>query len=203
MPGGWRLGLLAWSHRRALGRTVVFAVAAVLAMPVVLALAVLAAVAAATPAASATSPGVAGLGRPMPTWVITQPYGCTGFGLEPARGGCAHFHFGIDLAAPPGTPVSTVLAGQAEVFAPAGSGGGYGLHVVVHHGAGVETMYAHLADVAVADGQAVGGGTVLGHEGSTGMSTGPHLHFEVREAGIAVNPTEVFPGIFGPEGQPS
>jgi len=203
MPGGWRLGLLAWGNRRALARVMVVAVAAVLALPVVLAVAVLASVPGAAPASNATGPGQAALTRPMPNWVVTQPYGCTGFGLEPARGRCAHFHFGIDLAAPAGTPVSAVMAGQSEVFAPAGSGGGYGLHVVVHHGGGVETMYAHLGDVAIASGDIVAAGTVVGHEGSTGMSTGPHLHFEVREAGIAVDPIEVFPGIFGPEGQPS
>ena len=93
------------------------------------------------------------------------------------------------------------MAGQAEVFTPAGHGGGYGLHVVVHHGAGLETMYAHLQAVAISSGQQVSAGTVLGGEGSTGLSTGPHLHFEVREAGIAVDPISVFPGIFGPEGQ--
>jgi murein DD-endopeptidase MepM/ murein hydrolase activator NlpD len=138
----------------------------------------------------------------MPSWVVTQPYGCTGLGLEPARGACPHFHFGIDLAAPEGTPVAAVLAGQAEVFAPTGPFGGYGLHVVVRHGEGLETMYAHLREVVVLSGQTVVAGAVLGHEGSTGMSTGPHLHFEVRRAGMAVDPITSFPGVFGPDGQP-
>lgn len=133
--------------------------------------------------------------------MVTQPYGCTGLGLEPPRGDSAPFHYGIDLAVPAGTAVSTVGPGQAEVFAPVGLGGGYGLHVVVRHGGGVETLYGHLQDVAIASGDTVSAGTVLGHEGSTGLSTGPHLHFEVREAGIAVDPTRVFPGIFGPDGQ--
>ena len=194
-----RLGILAWGNRRGIARLVVFAVLGSLALPLGLALAVVAAF-----AGTGQPPG--GLGaaapRPMPDWVVSQPYGCTGLGIEPARGTCAHFHFGIDLAATAGTPVSSVDAGQAEVLSPSGGGGGYGLHVVVHHAQGVATMYAHLADVVISQGQVVQGGTVLGHEGSTGLSTGPHLHFEVREAGIAVDPISVFPGIFGPEGQP-
>jgi len=200
MSLGLRLGLLSWGNRRGIARLLVLTALGSLALPVVLALAVVAAVAGTSQPPGGTSSSSP---RPMPSWIVTQPYGCTGLGIEPARGACPHFHFGLDLAAPAGTPVSSVLAGQAEVFPPAGYGGGYGLHVVVHHGQGAETMYAHLADVAIAQGQAVLAGTVLGHEGSTGMSTGPHLHFEVREAGIAVDPVSVFPGIFGPEGQPS
>ena len=191
------VGLFAWDNRHGLGRALVVLVAAVLALPVTLALVVVAALGSNSPGVPGTTPT-----RPMSNWVVTQPYGCTGLVFEPPRGTCPHFHFGIDLAAPSGTPVSAVLAGQAEVFLPAGYGGGYGLHVVVHHGDGVDTMYAHLQDIAVLSGQQVPGGTVLGHEGSTGISTGPHLHFEVREAGIAVDPITVFPGIFGPEGQP-
>jgi murein DD-endopeptidase MepM/ murein hydrolase activator NlpD len=195
---GLRLGLFAWGNRRAVGRGVVLAVAAVFALPVVLSLAVVGAVAGG--AASAVPPG--STARPMNGWVVTQPYGCTGLSFEPPRGTCAHFHFGIDLAAPAGTPVAAVLPGRAEVLAPAGYGGGYGIHVVVHHAVGFETMYAHLAAVDVVSGQQLSAGAVLGAEGSTGLSTGPHLHFEVRQAGAAVDPISVFPGIFGPEGQP-
>ena len=195
-----RLGLLAWVHRRGLTRLVVGAVVGALALPVVLALAVLAALSGAAQPAGGTAVVTR---RPMPTWTVTQPFGCTGLGIEPALGGCAHFHFGIDLAAAEGTAVSSVDAGQAEVLLPAGTGGGYGLHVVVRHRGGLTTMYAHLADVAISSqGQAVLAGTLLGHEGSTGVSTGPHLHFEVRESGTPVDPVSVFPGIFGPVGQP-
>lgn len=196
MPlGMFRLGIFAWGNRRGIGRLVVLGVISGMALPVMLALLVVAA--AAPPGAPA-----AGGRRPMPSWVVTQPFGCTGVGLEPARGSCAHFHFGIDLAAPAGTPVSAVTEGQAEVILPAGFGGGYGLHVLVHGGAGVDTLYGHLWDVAVTNGEVVAVGTLLGHEGSTGLSTGPHLHFEVRQRGVAVDPVSVFPGIFGPEGQP-
>ena len=193
-----RIGLFAWDNRRSLGRVLVAAVAAVLVLPVTLGLLVAAALAGSAPQ---VAPAGARPAKPMINWVVTQRYGCTGLGFEPPRGACPHFHFGIDLAAPAGAPVVAVLAGQAEVFPPAGHGGGYGLHVVVHHGDGVETMYAHLGGVAISSGQQVSAGTVLGGEGSTGLSTGPHLHFEVREAGIAVDPISVFPGIFGPEGQ--
>jgi murein DD-endopeptidase MepM/ murein hydrolase activator NlpD len=199
MPLGLvRAGLFGWGHRRGLGRLLVCWGVAAMALPVVLGLLVVAALAGGS---SAVVPAAGAPAAPLAAWVVTQPYGCTGLAFEPPRGSCAHFHYGIDLAAPAGAPVSAVAAGQAELFLPAGLGGGYGLHVVVHHGGGVETLYGHLQDVAIASGDSVGAGTVLGHEGSTGMSTGPHLHFEVREAGIAVDPTRVFPGIFGPDGQ--
>jgi murein DD-endopeptidase MepM/ murein hydrolase activator NlpD len=195
----FRLGIFAWGRRRGAGRVLVWAVAAVMALPVVLAVAVVAAFAGLSPSPGSASGSTV---RPLSSWVVSQGYGCTGLLFEPPRGGCAHFHFGIDLVAPAGSAVSAVAAGQIEILPAAGFGGGYGLHVVVHHGDGLDTMYAHLEDVAVLSGQRVPAGTVLGHEGSTGLSTGPHLHFEVREAGIAVDPISVFPGIFGPEGQP-
>jgi len=193
-----RLGIFAWVHRRGIARLVGGVVLGVLVMPVLLSLALVAALAGTAPPAG----GGTGAIRPMPGWVVTQPFGCTGLGIEPSLGACPHFHFGIDLAAPAGTAVSSVDAGEAEVFAPMGAGGGYGLHVVVRHAGGLATMYAHLADIVVNQGQAVLPGTVLGHEGSTGVSTGPHLHFEVLETGTPVDPVRVFPGIFGPEGQP-
>jgi murein DD-endopeptidase MepM/ murein hydrolase activator NlpD len=189
-----RAGVFAWNRRRWLGRGLVLWSAVIFALPVALSLLVVAAMSGGASAA-ATGPGA-----PMAAWTVTQPYGCTGIAFEPARGPCAHFHFGIDLAAPPGSAVSAVAQGQVEVFPPAGLGGGYGLHVVVRHDNGLETLYGHLQDVIVDSGSTVPAGAVLGHEGSTGLSTGPHLHFEVREAGIAVDPTTVFPGIFGSDG---
>ncbi|GAC1577980.1 MAG: hypothetical protein NVS3B24_09750 [Candidatus Dormibacteria bacterium] len=197
--GSWSIaGKAAWGHRHLALRAGIAAVATVLGLPLLLALAVTAALARPRPPVA----GFAAAARPITGWVVTQPYGCTGLGIEPARGDCPHFHFGIDLAAPAGTSVAAVAAGQAEVFAPSGYGGGYGLHVVVRHGNGVETLYAHLAATVIGQGQLVSAGTLLGYEGSSGMSTGPHLHFEVREAGVAVDPTRIFPGVFGPEGEP-
>ena len=134
--------------------------------------------------------------RPMASWVVSQPFGCTGFVLEPARGDCAHFHSGIDLVGPAGTAVVSVLAGIAELL----PGGGYGLHVVVHHDGQTSTMYAHLASAAVLTGQPVAAGAIVGYEGSTGLSTGAHLHFEVRRTGVPVDPVAVFPSLFGAGG---
>ncbi|UZX15145.1 peptidoglycan DD-metalloendopeptidase family protein [Thermus sp. PS18] len=107
------------------------------------------------------------------------------------RGAFQRFHTGIDLAAPYGTPIVAAKAGQVEV---AGwSSVGYGFHVVLDHGGGVETLYAHMSRIAVRAGQWVEAGQVIGYVGSTGWSTGPHLHFEVRVGGVARNPLAYLP----------
>jgi murein DD-endopeptidase MepM/ murein hydrolase activator NlpD len=94
-------------------------------------------------------------------------------------------HAGIDLAAGVGAPISAVAAGTV---ASAGPEGGYGNAVRVQHEQGTVTVYAHLSEVLVSAGQRVTAGTYLGREGSTGNSTGPHLHFEVRIGGVPVDP---------------
>ena len=94
-------------------------------------------------------------------------------------------HTGIDLAAPTGTPVYATADGlisRADRFS------SYGLFVSIEHGAQLQTRFAHLSKIAVADGQRVKKGDVIGYVGSTGRSTGPHLHYEVRVDGQAVNP---------------
>ena len=94
-------------------------------------------------------------------------------------------HKGIDMPAPTGTPIRAAAdgtVGKADWF------GGYGLYVQLEHGAGLETRYGHMSRIAVAEGQAVHKGDVIGYVGSTGRSTGSHLHYEVRVAGEAVNP---------------
>jgi murein DD-endopeptidase MepM/ murein hydrolase activator NlpD len=101
------------------------------------------------------------------------------------------FHPGIDLPAPAGTPVGAAARGRV-VFA-AFNVGGYGRLVEVAHGGGVVTLYAHLSAIAVSVGQAVGTGTLVGRVGSTGESTGPHLHFEVRVREAAVDPLPALP----------
>ncbi|KPD32503.1 peptidase M23 [Thermus scotoductus] len=107
------------------------------------------------------------------------------------RGAFQRYHTGIDLAAPYGTPIVAAKAGQVEV---AGwSSMGYGFHVVLDHGRGVETLYAHMSRIAVRAGQWVEAGQVIGYVGSTGWSTGPHLHFEVRVGGVARNPLAYLP----------
>lgn len=107
------------------------------------------------------------------------------------RGAFQRYHTGIDLAAPYGTPIVAAKAGQVEV---AGwSSVGYGFHVVLDHGGGVETLYAHMSRIAVRAGQWVEAGQVIGYVGSTGWSTGPHLHFEVRVGGVVRNPLAYLP----------
>lgn len=102
-----------------------------------------------------------------------------------------NFHGGIDLAAPIGTPVRAARSGRVER---AGWWGSYGNVVVLNHGDGSETRYAHLSAVLVAPGDSVRQGDVVGTVGSTGASTGPHLHFEVRFAGVAVDPLPLLEG---------
>jgi murein DD-endopeptidase MepM/ murein hydrolase activator NlpD len=94
-------------------------------------------------------------------------------------------HEGIDLGASYGTPISAAAAG---VVIYAGWEGGYGNLVVIDHGGGLATAYGHQSQIAVATGQSVAQGQIIGYVGSTGHSTGPHLHFEVRVNGQAVDP---------------
>ncbi|WP_324740335.1 M23 family metallopeptidase [Tsuneonella sp. CC-YZS046] len=95
------------------------------------------------------------------------------------------FHAGVDLAAPAGKAVRATADG---VVTRAGWSGGYGLLVVVRHANGYETRYAHMSRIRVAPGQSLAKGQVIGHVGSTGRSTGPHLHYEVRREGEPVDP---------------
>lgn len=94
-------------------------------------------------------------------------------------------HKGVDLAAPTGTPIFATadgIVGRANWFS------SYGLYISIDHGASIETRYAHMSKLAVAAGERVRQGQVIGYVGSTGRSTGPHLHYEVRVDGVAVNP---------------
>ncbi|WP_427963944.1 M23 family metallopeptidase [Altererythrobacter sp.] len=110
----------------------------------------------------------------------------SGFGMRnhPVLGG-RRKHKGIDLAAPIGTPVYATadgIVGKAQWFS------SYGLYVQIEHGADLETRYAHMSKLAVAAGEKVSKGDLIGYVGTTGRSTGPHLHYEVRMDGVAVNP---------------
>jgi peptidoglycan hydrolase-like protein with peptidoglycan-binding domain len=107
---------------------------------------------------------------------VTSP-----FGMRWGR-----LHAGIDFGAPTGTPVGA--GGRGTVVAAGWNSGGYGNLVVIQHRLGYQTWYAHLSSVSVSTGQGVSGGTRIGAVGSTGHSTGPHLHFEVRHNGTPVDP---------------
>jgi peptidoglycan hydrolase-like protein with peptidoglycan-binding domain len=95
-------------------------------------------------------------------------------------------HTGLDFPQPMGAPVGA--AGVGVVAFAGWNSGGYGYLVVVRHRLGFESWYAHLSAIAVGEGEAVEGGTRIGYIGSTGRSTGPHLHFEVRHFGTPVDP---------------
>lgn len=112
----------------------------------------------------------------------------SGFGMRfhPVLG-YSRMHQGLDFAAPTGTPV---VASASGTVVQAGWGGGYGNLVVLRHQGGMLTRYAHLSRIAVKTGQSVAQGQRIGAVGSTGLSTGPHLHYEVWVAGKPVNPKD-------------
>jgi murein DD-endopeptidase MepM/ murein hydrolase activator NlpD len=107
-----------------------------------------------------------------------------GYRVDPFTGG-ARFHSGVDIKAAWGDPVGASQTGMVKF---AGWHSGYGNLVIVDHGGGVTTHYAHLSSFAVAVGTRVGRGTIVGRAGSTGRSTSPHLHYEVRIDDNPVNP---------------
>lgn len=127
--------------------------------------------------------------KPVSGARITQGFGCTPYVMEPYDAACAthHFHSGVDLAAALGTPVHATLGGSVTVIL---SATGYGLHIVIDHGAGLSSLYGHLSAVNVQSGDDVVSGEVIGAVGSTGNSTGPHLHFEIRRDGIPEDPLQ-------------
>ena len=104
----------------------------------------------------------------------------------------SRFHQGVDLAAPRNSHVRAILAGRV-VFA--GTHAGYGKLVTIEHDKGYASLYAHLSEVKVHVGQNIAAGTLIGRVGSTGLATGPHLHFEWRHLGVAQDPLHVFPSL--------
>jgi murein DD-endopeptidase MepM/ murein hydrolase activator NlpD len=123
----------------------------------------------------------------VPGAVISQPFGCTSLELEPYAPFCPglHMHTGIDLAAPMGTPVHSATDGLARVgFDPDGCG----IYVVVALDSHLRLVYCHLSSAGVVNGQAVTAGNVIGALGSSGNSTGPHLHFEIQRDRTSIDP---------------
>jgi murein DD-endopeptidase MepM/ murein hydrolase activator NlpD len=112
---------------------------------------------------------------------VSSPFG---YRADPFTGG-TRFHAGVDIAAAYGREVPSAGVGLV-VFS--GAQGGYGNTVVVEHAGGIRTRYAHLSSIQVDVGARVDAGTVVGRVGSSGRSTGPHLHFEVLQDGQPVNP---------------
>lgn len=121
--------------------------------------------------------------------VITQPFGCTTLELEPFDPLCpaGHVHTGVDLAAPPGTAVLSATAGIAHLGYDAR---GAGLFVAVDAAGSVRILYCHLFSSAVVSGESVVAGQAIGTVGSSGLATGPHLHFEVQVDGRSVDPIQ-------------
>ncbi|MCQ2284540.1 MAG: M23 family metallopeptidase [Bacteroidales bacterium] len=105
-------------------------------------------------------------------------------------------HTGVDIAAPKGTPIYATADGTVTNETP---GGGYGISVVISHGYSYKTLYAHMSKKAVKPGQKVKRGQVIGYVGSTGMSSGAHLHYEVIKNGQRVNPVYYFYSDITPE----
>jgi septal ring factor EnvC (AmiA/AmiB activator) len=141
-------------------------------------------------ATSASAPASSSAPAPAPasgggwTWPASGPV-TSEYGPRWGR-----MHEGIDIGAPTGAPVVAARAGRVSF---AGRMGGYGNLVMVDHGGGIVTAYAHLSAFSVSNGASVGAGTRLGSIGCTGSCTGPHLHFEVRVNGSARNPRGYLP----------
>jgi murein DD-endopeptidase MepM/ murein hydrolase activator NlpD len=117
---------------------------------------------------------------------ITSYYGLR---LHPILG-TYRMHYGLDIGAPYG---QSIYAADSGVVIFANWMGGYGLTLIIDHGDGLSTLYAHTSDILVNVGDAVNQGQVVAKVGSTGYSTGPHLHFEVRVNGEPQNPLNYLP----------
>ena len=129
--------------------------------------------------------GAAGLIWPCGAYYITS---LAGNRVHPVTGEM-RYHSGIDIGVPNGDPIWAAAAGTVTM---AGWNGNYGNCVMVTHGNGYTTVYGHLSGIAVSYGQSVNMGQTIGYCGSTGLTTGPHLHFEIREGGAFLNPMDFF-----------
>jgi murein DD-endopeptidase MepM/ murein hydrolase activator NlpD len=107
------------------------------------------------------------------------------------------FHWGNDFTAPTGTEIYST--GKGKVILAEKSGSGYGNHVIVDHGYGYQTLYGHMSKINVKQGQTVSRGEILGLVGSTGLSSAPHLHYEVLKNGNKVNPVNFYFNDLSPE----
>ncbi|WP_139314600.1 M23 family metallopeptidase, partial [Desulfosporosinus metallidurans] len=123
---------------------------------------------------------------PLPDYhTISSPYGWRTHPITKAKS----LHTGADIPAPSGTPISAAGAGTVIY---SGWYGAYGNTVIVDHGKGLSSMYPHQSKIAVSNGQNLNAGDLVGYVGSTGWSTGPHLHLEVRINGNPTDPLAYF-----------
>lgn len=116
---------------------------------------------------------------------IIQKFGPTSFALEPPYDGYVHFHTGVDVLAEFGTPIDAAAGGTVTA---AGYADYYGLRVEVTDSYGLVEIYAHMSSVMVTQGQQVQQGQLVGFVGSTGLSIGPHLHFQLEVGGVPTDP---------------
>lgn len=123
---------------------------------------------------------------PLPGY---SPGSAYGWRIHPIWGDM-RFHAGEDIGAPSGTPILAADSGIATVISD--NGNGYGNYIMINHGGGRVTLYAHMSGFAVSNGASVTQGQTIGYVGSTGNSTGPHLHFEVRVNGATTDPKSYF-----------
>ena len=136
------------------------------------------------------STSVSGTGSykwPVDCYIITSEYGYRVHPLQQTT----KFHAGVDIGAQSG---QAIYAADTGTVATAASNSSYGNYVLINHGGGSATLYAHMSSMAVSAGQNVTKGQVIGYVGSTGWSTGPHLHFEIRQGGSTVDPLQFFSG---------
>lgn len=142
---------------------------------------------------------------PAPGTQITQTFGPSVYPFEPPAFGFPHFHTGVDLAGPTGTPI--YAAGDGVVVVADTSSIGYGNHLILAHDTLTLTLYGHLETMLVKPGDSVHAGQLIALMGSTGNSTGPHTHFEMRVSGQPVDPTPYLPplpaGAVGPPALPA
>ncbi len=127
-----------------------------------------------------TSVGYSGANQMVGSFIVPLNY-------DYVARGVGYGHQGIDYVAPSGTPVVAAAAGRVVEITGAW-GGGFGISVVVDHGGGLTTRYAHLSAAEVGIGQSVGQGDEVGLSGNTGFSTGPHLHFQTEQSGRVISP---------------
>jgi murein DD-endopeptidase MepM/ murein hydrolase activator NlpD len=151
------------------------------------------------------SSGELGVGRMLEQAIAPQAMGSGPLSFRPVEGsisssfglredpidGHHKHHHGLDIAAPEGAPVRA--AGGGVVASVEDNAGGYGKTILIDHGDGLTTRYAHLSEMNVTQGQRVEAGAVVGRVGQTGRSTGPHLHFEVRSHDHPIDPENVLP----------